>query len=459
MQRRIETLEGEAKPGGPKGMPGIKPKSGRQQTPREKGPREKGPRKPRPHGFARLRMTPTHRVEHALESCPECGTGLAGGWGQRTREIIDLPLVPVQVTEHSLVRICPVCERRVPKSDLGGAALGKQRLGCQSASVIAALREQGRLGGAASSRPEDAASVGAQSGVNRGGGSPSPVKQPAVTDTRPSEPARWPRRTGWREDGVNLGLDFQHPHRAVLPRANKELVDEALGDSFDGVLVSLLRRLPPLPRLQRCPPAGDIHDLRSSTPGTPVGGGSPPHPLPPTFDHSQPPPPGPTRAERKLLFATSRTRRRSRASCRRWRSRSCLSSWRSLMCHNNAADQACGLWWSRGHPTGPTVALAFFGLAPVPQGPCSPQLLLPVKRCLTRYTVPKATSKASATWGAGQPSSLLRRTRALAVTRAGCFPTRIRRWSSSRRSGTNRTAYLSLTITATPAINTSHQAG
>ena len=46
-----------------------------------------------------------------------------------------------------------------------------------------------------------------------------------------------------------------------------------------------------------------------------------------------------------------------------------------------------------------------------------------VKRCLTRYTVPRATSRASATWGAGQPSSLLRRTRALAVTRAGCFPT------------------------------------
>ena len=82
-----------------------------------------------------------------------------------------------------------------------------------------------------------------------------------------------------------------------------------------------------------------------------------------------------------------------------------------------------------------------------------------VKRCLTRYTVPRATSRASATWGAGQPSSLLRRTRALAVTRAGCFPTRIRRWSSSRCSATSRTAYLSLTITATPANNTSHKAG
>ena len=181
LQRRIETLEGEAKPGGPKGMPGIKPKSGRQQTPREKGPRKKGPRKPRPHGFARLRMTPTHRVEHALESCPECGTGLAGGWGQRTREIIDLPLVPVQVTEHVFIaRICPVCEkRRVPKSDLGGAALGKQRLGVNLLSLIAALREKGRLPLAQHPVvPEDGASVGAQLGGNRGGRSTKWPKKP-----------------------------------------------------------------------------------------------------------------------------------------------------------------------------------------------------------------------------------------------------------------------------------------
>ena len=61
LQRRIETLEGKAKPGGPWGMPGVKPKSG-QRSSREKG-LEKGPRKPRPHGFARQRMTPTHRVE------------------------------------------------------------------------------------------------------------------------------------------------------------------------------------------------------------------------------------------------------------------------------------------------------------------------------------------------------------------------------------------------------------
>ena len=82
-----------------------------------------------------------------MESCPDCGTGLAGGWVQRTREVIDLPVVPVQVTEHVFIaRTCPACERRrVPPAQLDGVALGKQRLGVNLLSLIAALREEGRL--------------------------------------------------------------------------------------------------------------------------------------------------------------------------------------------------------------------------------------------------------------------------------------------------------------------------
>ena len=75
LQRRIESLEGEGKAWRVPRMPGIKPKSGQGR------PEDKGPRKPRPHGFARQRMTPTHRVEHVLESCSECGTGLGRGMG------------------------------------------------------------------------------------------------------------------------------------------------------------------------------------------------------------------------------------------------------------------------------------------------------------------------------------------------------------------------------------------
>ena len=122
-------------------MPGNKPPSGRPS------PDKKEPRKPRPHGFARKRMTPTRRVEHAVEVCPDCGTHLNGGWVQRTREVIEPPVVPVEVTEHVFIaRVCPVCEqRRIPKVELAGLVLGQQRLGVNLVSLMVTLREEGRL--------------------------------------------------------------------------------------------------------------------------------------------------------------------------------------------------------------------------------------------------------------------------------------------------------------------------
>ena len=105
LERRVAELEGQAKPGGPPRMPSLKSSSGRQ--------RSSSPSKQRRHGFARPRMTPTHRVEHVVESCPDCGTHLTGGWVQRTREVIELPVVPVPVTEHVFIaRTCPACRRR-----------------------------------------------------------------------------------------------------------------------------------------------------------------------------------------------------------------------------------------------------------------------------------------------------------------------------------------------------------
>ena len=126
LERRIAELEGQAKPDGPPRMPGLKSSSGRQPPAQQQQPR-KQPRKQRRHGFARPRMTPTHRVEHVVENCPDCGTHLTGGWVQRTREVIELPVVPVQVTEHVFIaRTCPVCRRRrVPTAQLDGTALGR----------------------------------------------------------------------------------------------------------------------------------------------------------------------------------------------------------------------------------------------------------------------------------------------------------------------------------------------
>ena len=97
----------------------------------------RGPRKPRPHGFSPPAHDshPLRAVEHVLDACLRCGTGLSGGWTQRTRELIDLPVVPVQVTNmSSSPGTCPVCEkRRVPKVDLGGVTAGETAVGHQPA--------------------------------------------------------------------------------------------------------------------------------------------------------------------------------------------------------------------------------------------------------------------------------------------------------------------------------------
>ena len=169
-------------------------------------------------------MTPTHRVEHVLETCPDCGTGLAGGWVQRSREVIDIPLVPVQVTEHLFIaRTCPVCEgRRVPQASLEGVTLGRQRLGLNLLSLIAGLREEGQLPFRTiqwylKTVHQLHLSVGVLVRVIR---QIAQRGQPVVDGIRErirASPVVQADETGWRQEGANgLRLAFQHPQGAVL---------------------------------------------------------------------------------------------------------------------------------------------------------------------------------------------------------------------------------------------------
>ena len=122
----MESLEAHLSSGGGLGarIPGHKPAARRTKPP----VKENKPRKKRQHGFARPRMEPTRRVTHAPESCPECHTALTVGWAQLTREVIDVPVVPVEVTEHVFIaRTCPLCrKRRRPQHPLKGLAVGRQ---------------------------------------------------------------------------------------------------------------------------------------------------------------------------------------------------------------------------------------------------------------------------------------------------------------------------------------------
>ena len=183
-------------------------------------------------------MTPTRGVEHALDSCPECGTGLAGGWAQRTREVIDIPAVPAQATEHVFIaRICPLCEqRRTPRADLAGVVLGKQRLGINLLSLIAALREEARLPYRTiqwylQTVHQLSLSVGTLAGVIHRVARQAQGELGSIRERIRGSPVVHADETGWRENGVNgyvwapgrgRGQALLHSHRTVLPAPGAE---------------------------------------------------------------------------------------------------------------------------------------------------------------------------------------------------------------------------------------------
>ncbi len=97
------------------------------------GKRKKKPGRKDGHPGTR-RAAPEHideTVEHALDSCPECGGALNEPVESRTRITEDIPPVQVVVTEHIIHRyFCPCCNKIVePPVD---AALPKMQIGVRA---------------------------------------------------------------------------------------------------------------------------------------------------------------------------------------------------------------------------------------------------------------------------------------------------------------------------------------
>ena len=242
LEKRVAQLEGRAKSKGSGRMPGLKTQAER----RPNQPRK--PRKRRPQGFARTRMTPAQRVEHVLEQCPDCGIRLSGGWTHHTREVIDLPQVPVAVTEHAYIaRTCPGCRRRcVPSAQLAGVAPGQQRLGINLLSLIAALREEARLPFRTIQWYLDTVhglrlSVGAIVAATQRVAQKAQTVLTDIAERIRGSPVVHADETGWREDGHNGYVwTFSTPDLRYFLRRDrsKAVVDEALGQEFAGALVS-----------------------------------------------------------------------------------------------------------------------------------------------------------------------------------------------------------------------------
>ncbi|MCA1605012.1 MAG: transposase, partial [Acidobacteria bacterium] len=210
---------------------------------------EKKERKKRARGYGRHRQEPTTVIEHAVAECPQCHVPLLGGRAVGRRQVIDVPPVSVEVTDHVVVeRQCPhCCKAWRPEVDLSSEVVGEQRIGIHLQTEVAVLRERLRLPfrsiqdylklrcglhvsvgevvslvrGVAERGRSVYASLGAQ------------IKDSAVV---------YGDETGWREDGQNGYLwSFSTPSvRYYQYRRTRAatVVADVIGEEFEGVLVS-----------------------------------------------------------------------------------------------------------------------------------------------------------------------------------------------------------------------------
>lgn len=241
LQARIVDLETRLGRSGGRGMPGLKPSSEGETS-------LKPARKRRAENFGRQRAEPTGRVDHAVDTCPTCGITLVGGSVKRTREVIEVAPSRAQVIEHVyLERRCPLCGRRwAPQVDLEGQVMGRQRLGMGLVSLIATLREEGRLPIRTiqwylATVHHLHLSVGAIVAAGARVAQRGQTTLEGICERVRASPVVNADETGWRENGHNGYVwTFSTPTERYFTRGTreKEMVDRVLGDTFSGVLVS-----------------------------------------------------------------------------------------------------------------------------------------------------------------------------------------------------------------------------
>jgi len=203
------------------------------------------------HDHGRRRSTPTRIVQHAYERCPDCAYALRGTSVARRREVIELPLTPVEVVEHQILkRYCPVCAAwKTPRVAFAGIVVGQGRMGVRLASLIGTLRTTYRLPLAAIQHllaqvyGLQLSVGGIQDLLARLREQLAPTREAIQAQTRAS-PSQHMDETGWREDGQNGYIWVQATEGPAATRVFTyvqsragEVADRLLG-AYDGVVVT-----------------------------------------------------------------------------------------------------------------------------------------------------------------------------------------------------------------------------
>lgn len=206
-------------------------------------------KKQRKDAFVRPRETPTQEIVYACSHCPDCGRTLAGGSEYSRRQVIELPEIKVQITDHVLVsRYCGVCQKSCrPEVDLSEETVGRSRFGQQIHAFIAYLRQVGRLpirtislllSGFCHLKISDGEVVGMLSSVATLGKTTYDSLQAILR----ASPFVHGDETGWRENGQNGYLwSFSTPSVCYFtyPKSRSgQIVMEVLGEKYKGVVVS-----------------------------------------------------------------------------------------------------------------------------------------------------------------------------------------------------------------------------
>jgi transposase len=206
-------------------------------------------RKKRKKSFTRRRETATRIVEHAHSNCPDCGRRLSGGTVKRVRQVIEIPIVPVEIIEHRFIaRRCGYCGKtHTPKAELGNQVVGKHRVGVNLMSLIGYLSTAGRM-----TKRTIQGYLKAVYDLHLGLGEISEILH-AVASCGKEEmrhllalvrgsPYINADETGWREDGLNgyIWTFSTKDVRYFLYRRSRsgEIPRETIGNEYEGVVVT-----------------------------------------------------------------------------------------------------------------------------------------------------------------------------------------------------------------------------